>query len=209
MTHINYFDMGLCYDAAEMHLFVEHVVPQFKNVTYSVYGFEADPDSANVIKDRYKNNPNVHIENIAISNSKGNVKLYKSDNGGLGNSIFPSKNNVDPFKFYEVDSNTFSNWLLEKNINLDNCINILKVNIEGAELYLWEDFKQNNLRNKFHILCGTTVHDINKVRELSTKVQYYHELVKELNAELSVFTGNHSQKSVHSMSNLIKNILNP
>ena len=95
MTHINYFDMGLCYDAAEMHLFVEHVVPQFKNVTYSVYGFEADPDSANVIKDRYKNNPNVHIENIAISNSKGNVKLYKSDNGGLGNSIFPSKSRFE------------------------------------------------------------------------------------------------------------------
>jgi hypothetical protein len=62
--------MGLCYDAMEINLFVEHVVPQFKNITYSVYGFEADPDSANVIKDRYKNNPNVHIENIAISNSK-------------------------------------------------------------------------------------------------------------------------------------------
>ena len=201
--------MGLCYDAAEMHLFVEHVVPQFKNVTYSVYGFEADPDSANVIKDRYKNNPNVHIENIAISNSKDKIKLYKSNNGGLGISIFPSKNYVDPFNFYEVDSNTFSNWLLEKNINLDNCLNILKVNIEGAELYLWEDFKQNNLRNKFHILCGTTVHDIIKVGELSTKVQYYHELVKELNAELSIFTGTHTKKSVDSMSNLIKNILNP
>jgi FkbM family methyltransferase len=119
--------MGLCYDATEINLFVEYVVPQFKNITYSVYGFEADPDSANVIKDRYKNNRNVHIENIAISNSKGNIKLYKADNGGLGNSIFSSKNNVDPFKFYEVESNTFSNWLLEKNVNLDNCINILKL----------------------------------------------------------------------------------
>ncbi len=58
-------------------------------------------------------------------------------------------------------------------------------------------------------MCGTTVHDINKVRELSTKVQYYHELVKELNAELSIFTGTHTKKSVDSMSNLIKNILNP
>lgn len=201
--------MGLCYDAAEINLFIDHIVPKFKNITYSVYGFEADPDSAKKVKERYKNNPNVHIENIAISNSKGIVKLYKSDNGGLGNSIFPSKNNVDPFKFYEVESNTFSNWLFEKNINLDKCINILKVNIEGAELYLWEDFKQNNLRNKFHILCGTTVHDINKVRELSSKVQYYHELVKELNAELSVFTGTQSRKSVESLYDLIKNILYP
>jgi FkbM family methyltransferase len=208
MTHINYFDMGLCYDAAEMHLFINHVVPKFTDTTYSVYGFEADPDSYKVVKNRYKNNINVRIENIAISNSKDKVKLYKSDNGGLGNSIFQSKNNVDPFKFYEIESNTFSNWLTENNIELSNCINILKVNIEGAELYLWEDFKQNNLRDKFQILCGTTVHDIIKVKELSTKVSYYHDLVKELNAELSIFTGNHPGKSVESMTKLLKNILN-
>ena len=208
MTHINYFDMGLCYDAAEMHLFINHVVPKLKDITYSAYGFEADPNSYKVVKNRYKDNINVRIENVAISNSKDRVKLYKSDNGGLGNSIFQSKNNVDPFKFYDVESNSFSNWLTENNIELSNCVNILKVNIEGAELYLWEDFKQNNLRDKFQILCGTTVHDINKVKELSNKVSYYYDLVKELNAELSIFTGTHTNESVESMTKLLKNILN-
>lgn len=207
MTHINYFDMGLCYDAKEMELFINQVIPKFSNVTYTVYGFEADPDSCKVVKDRYKNNSNVIINNLAISNSKGFVKLYKSDNGGLGNSIFPSKNNVSPFNYYNVESDTFSNWLIENKIDLKNSINILKVNIEGAELYLWEDFKLNNLRKEFHILCGTTVHDINKVHELQPKVSYYFELVKELNAELSVFTGNHSEKSVNCLINLLKSII--
>lgn len=207
MIHINYFDMGLCYDAKEIELFVNHVVPKFKNITYTVYGFEADPDSYKVIKDRYKDNTNVNINNLAISNSKGNVKLYKSDNGGLGNSIFPSKNNVSPFKYYEVESDTFSNWLIENNVDLKNSVNILKVNIEGAELYLWEDFKLNNLRKDFHILCGTTTHDINKVRELEPKVSYYYELVKELNAELSLFTGTHCKESVDCLTDLLKPIL--
>jgi len=165
--------MGLCYDAKEIELFVNHVVPKFKNITYTVYGFEADPDSYKVIKDRYKDNTNVNINNLAISNSKGNVKLYKSDNGGLGNSIFPSKNNVSPFKYYEVESDTFSNWLIENNVDLKNSVNILKV----------------------------------KVRELEPKVSYYYELVKELNAELSLFTGTHCKKSVDCLTDLLKPIL--
>ena len=66
-------------------------------------------------------------------------------------------------------------------------MNILKVNIEGAELYLWEDLKINNIRNKFQILCGYKDHDIFKVSELKPKYDYYMSLVEELNINLLQF----------------------
>lgn len=188
MKHINYFDLGLWKFPHEIELMLNTVLPQFVN-SYSIYGFEAHPVYAAEIKERYKQNPNIHIFNLAISNKKGTEKLYISEPVDIGSSIFSTKRNVNPNNYHEVESNTFSGWLQENNIVLDGAINILKVNIEGAELYLWEDFKNTGLRDKFQILCGHPAHDILKVEELKDKTDYYFSLLKELDISLLRFCG--------------------
>lgn len=209
MKHINYFDLGLWKKADELNYMVQYVLPQFKNVTYTAYGIEACPEYASLIKQKYIDNKNVIIHNKAISNSVGKTNLFiANNNDGLGNSIFRSKNNVDVNNKVEVSTTTFSEWLIENNIDLTNSINILKVNIEGAELFLWEDFKKNNLRNHFQLLCGHPSHDIYKVSELNDKIDHYKSLLEELNINLMLFCHTDRNGSINNMTSALKNILN-
>ena len=209
MKHINYFDLGLWKKADELNYMVQYVLPQFRNVTYTAYGIEACPEYASLIKQKYIDNKNVIIHNKAISNSVGKTNLFiANNNDGLGNSIFRSKNNVDVNNKVEVSTTTFSEWLIENNIDLTNSINILKVNIEGAELFLWEDFKKNNLRNHFQLLCGHPSHDIYKVSELNDKIDHYKSLLEELNINLMLFCHTDRNGSINNMTSALKNILN-
>lgn len=209
MKHINYFDLGLWKKADELNYMVKYVLPQFKNITYTAYGIEACPEYASLIKQKYIDNKNVIIHNKAISNSVGKTNLFiANSNDGLGNSIFRSKNNVDVNNKVEVSTTTFSEWLIENNIDLNNSINILKVNIEGAELFLWEDFKKNNLRGHFQLLCGHPSHDIYKVSELNDKIDYYKSLLEELNINLMLFCHTDQNTSINNMTSALENILN-
>jgi FkbM family methyltransferase len=206
--HINYFDLGLWKTSDEIDIMVEKVFPKFQNITYSVYGIEAYKPYCDDLEKKYINNKNVKIYNLAINDCKKDVFLYMADNAGLGNSIFESKNNVKRNDKHCVAGNTFSNWLIENNINLEKSINILKLNIEGAELFFWEDIKKSNLKDKFNIFCGHPDHDITKVGELKDKINYYHELLKELKIEIKFLCRTDHNLSETTMTNCLTEILN-
>ena len=111
------------------------------------------------------------------------------------------------FNWSKRDANCickFSTFLNQNKIVLSDSINILKVNIEGAELYLWEDFKENNLRNNFQILCGHKDHDIIKVSELEKNREEYFKLLKELDINLMHFC--HYDDHNSSVKNMIKKL---
>jgi hypothetical protein len=145
------------------------------------------------------------IENIDLLNFNDfslNLNLTKLKNKQLINSSFNFS-----IHFYDLTENG-SNWLIENKIDLSNSINILKVNIEGAELFLWEDFKKNNLRDSFHILCGHPSHDIYKVSELCNQIDYYNSLLVELNINLMHFCHYPSgQLSIDNMTTVLTNFL--
>lgn len=210
-NHINYFDLGLGPEPSELNFMVNIILPNYKNITYKAYGIEAHPKYVETAKSIFSNNENVSIHNLAISDKEGVEKLYLDANthdGGLGNSIFQTKNTVSKNKYYDVKSDTFSSFLIKNNINLENSLNILKVNIEGAELYLWEDFKKNNLRPKFQILCGYKSHDVYKVSELKDKYEYYNLLINELNVELIHFCHYGGiDRAVNSMKSELKKFI--
>lgn len=208
-NHINYFDLGLWKDAAEIEIMVEDIFPKFENITYNIYGIEANPNFCESIRKKFANYKNIKIFNLAINNQKNDiVKLYKANNQELGNSIFKTKNNVSENDFYIVPSNTFSNWLCENNIELENSINILKVNIEGSELFLWQDFKDNNLVSKFNILCGYPLdHDIKKVSELKSEINRYFELLNQLNINMEFFCHVDKNLSIKTMEKLLNKYL--
>lgn len=211
MKNINYFDLGLGPHPHELQYMINDVLKNFSDISYKAYGIDAHPDYVKTANNIFNNNNNVEIYNLAISNKKGTEKLYlesNTKNGGLGNSIFKTKNNVDINSYIEIETTTFSNWLIENKIDLSNSINILKVNIEGAELFLWEDFKKNNLRDSFHILCGHPSHDIYKVSELCNQIDYYNSLLVELNINLMHFCHYPSgQLSIDNMTTVLTNFL--
>jgi len=201
MTHINYFDLGTCLDAIEIELMLNEILPKLKDVTYTIYGVEAHPAYACMVKDKYLANHNIKIFNFAVSNKEGTEKLYIA-NTPIGNSIFANKSNVDRHNSIEIPSKTFSGWLKEEKIQLENAINILKLNIEGAELYVYEDLQRDNLRKYFHVICGHVSHDIQKVGELSEKVDYYFNLMKELNINLIRWCGEHPERNIDMVAEI-------
>lgn len=81
----------------------------------------------------------------------------------------------------------FSEWLKNNVPDFKECFNILKINIEGAEYVFFKDIIENNLLEHFDVLCGTG-HDIEKVPELSNKVEEYKRMLDENGVKIYRFT---------------------
>jgi len=181
---VNYFDLGL-YHGTELKWMVENVLPSLNVDNYMVYGFEACKNYADRLENLYCKNEKVQIINKAISNKNEPTRLYYAANG-VGHSIFSTKNNVS--KDYEnIEGVVFSEWLKSNVADYDKSINILKVNIEGAEWHLFKDLVETGLHKHIDIFCGQG-HDVQKVGELKEKIGEYHSLLEENNIHLYRFT---------------------
>lgn len=198
MVKLNYFDLGLYKDAAEVDMFIS--ICKKNGFKYNVYGFEAHPNYCVDLINKYIDNNNVKIFNKAISNINGRIKLYISkSNDGEGNSIFKTKNNVCINDFIEVDTIKFSDWI-EKNVkNFKYCNNILRFNIEGAEWYLINDLNDNDLLKYFKVILGSKP-DMIKVRELSGNIKKYESILKKNNIVVRRFTKVNPQYNCNLLS---------
>jgi len=164
---INHFDFGLangqeikfCYD-----------IYKKLNIPFNIYGFDAEKNSIKYCNKIYNKFDNIQIIHAAISNQNTEfIKLYLQNDGGKksvkqGNSIYSTKDNVGE-KFQLVKNIKFSKWIKENNINLNNAINIVRINIEGAEWDFFTDIEETGIINKIKIFMGTGT-DIDKVKEL-------------------------------------------
>ena len=131
--------------------------------------------------DRYRNYQNVQIFDYAISNNNGYAKLYIAEGNKLeGNSIFKSKNNVDPSKYIEVKSIKFSDWIRKNIPNYTKEINVIRFNIEGAEIHLLEDIIEKELNKHIYLYLGASGgEDILKCKEISHLHSSYESRLKE------------------------------
>ena len=87
-----------------------------------------------------------------------------------------------------------------------NSINIVKINIEGAEWLFFNDLIDNNLNQHIDIYCGQG-HDVEKVEELKDKVDEYYNLLEKNNIHLYRFTEWKPWKN-DDMKNLVKQCVN-
>lgn len=176
MKKINYFDLGM-FDGKEIDMFITEVSSDYD---YNVYGFEAHPKYHQKIKDRFKDNGRIQCFNYAITdkaNSNQKLKLYMEPTGH-GNSIFSTKNNIDINNCVEVNSISFVNWVKENIPDYKNCYNILRFNIEGAELFLINDIIENDFNKHINLYLGSVPgEDILKVSELQP---YYNDYIQTL-----------------------------
>ncbi len=172
---INYIDLGV-HRGGEIDLFIG-AVSQL-GFDYRVYGVEANPYLFELVSGKYADNPRVKVFNIAISEKNAPVELY-IEKTLIGSSIFPTKNNVDRNKHVTVPGVDFFDWFSSEIPNYNRDINILKFNIEGAELYLMKSIVNNGISERFSIYLGNGEPgwDIKKCAEIADE---YHGHVKLL-----------------------------
>lgn len=198
---INYFDLGLHKDAAEIDMFIN--ICKKNQLEYNIYGFEAHPEYCLDLVKKYSENKKINIINKAISNTNGFTDLYISEgNKGEGNSIFKTKRNVNPNNFVKVETILFSDWLNKNVPNFEKENNILRFNIEGAEWYLINDLNNTGLLKNFKIILGSNS-DLFKVNELKNNIKAYEAILKNNNITIKKFTKLH-QKTNCKLGSLIK-----
>lgn len=183
---INYIDLGV-HLGDEIDLLLTQYQSFASEYELKIFGIEANIELFNTLIQKYNNHNSVQIFNYAVSDKDDEVvKLYLSKSHDLGSSIYPSKINVGS-RFSEVQSIKLSTFI-QKNIpDFNNSINVLKLNIEGAEVEVYKDLIEHSLTSKFKLYCGHTVHDIEKVPELNSIKDEYYSMIESYNLQLEYF----------------------
>jgi FkbM family methyltransferase len=182
---VNYFDLGI-YHGEEIEMFLDAIEPL--NIEYSVYGFEAHPKYVEIASNTFKDNANVHLYNNIVSDTNGSAKLYLENGGtGHGNSMYPTKYNVGQ-SYIDVESISLVDWIIQHVPSYSTSYNIIRFNIEGAELPLIHDIVNKNFVNVFNLYLGADVgKDIQKVSEIRHEYDNYIKLLQQHNITILPF----------------------
>lgn len=184
MGKINFIDLGT-HKGEEIEMFLNEV--KDKKSDFEIYSFEAMPSTFKKVNSKFMNNGKVRIYNYAISNKKGKTKIYQASSSN-GNSIFKTKNNVNPSKFYEVDSISIVDWIKDNIPSYKEDTNILRFNIEGAELLLMRDIVKKDFTQHIDLFLGAKVGaDILKCSEISHEYDSYVKLLEENNITIHFY----------------------
>tara|TARA_B100000427_G_C15348271_1_gene524251 strand:- start:239 stop:844 length:606 start_codon:yes stop_codon:yes gene_type:complete len=186
MIRVNYIDLGV-HEGEEIDLVLEHYFDYQDKYELRVYGVEANPSLCEYLEQKYEYFDEVKIFNNAISNTSDYIDLYLGE-GTLASSIFATKNNVTD-KTVRVLSHKFSDFVNDNVEEFNTSVNVLKLNIEGAELDVYEDLIETDLFKDIDLFCGHPSHDIEKVAELEPKRERYYSLLEEYDIKLSYLCG--------------------
>jgi FkbM family methyltransferase len=172
---IRYFEIGVM-DGTVTKVMLKSIFSEL-NQRFDIYCFEACKKN---YKELHNSLPeNFHrVYNLAVSDKTGLAKLYHSPNKN-GHSLCKTKRNVCEDNFEMVNSIRLSDFLMFLNssevVILSKSLNILRYNIEGAELNLFRDLDDNNMFQYFDIVSGNFGSDILKCRESKGR---YEEFMK-------------------------------
>jgi FkbM family methyltransferase len=197
---VNYFDLGLHKNGWELGQIQDVIFPSLKINNYKIFGFEAHPIFYKNCKKIYTDD-RVKLYNRAISNSEDEIKLFLARNT-VGHSIFSTKVNVNKGRFIKVKGIVFSKFLEEEVSNFRDEVNILKINIEGAEWHFFNDIISKGYHEYF-LFCGQG-HDVDKVEELNSDT--YWKLIEDYGIKLHRFSDFKKNKNA-DMKKLIEEVI--
>jgi len=199
MQQVNYIDLG-AHEGQEIQVVLKDYESVQDDIKLNVYGVEANPNLYRKLT-KLEECDNVKIYNYAISDTNDDVKLYISKGANkYGSSIYKTKRNVDANNYSLVQGMKMTDFIKTNVANYKESINVLKLNIEGAELLVYEDLIKNDMMRYIHMFCGHPRHDIEKVKELSNKVDHYYNIIKNNNIELRYLcadTGRNRKQSIN------------
>lgn len=104
-----------------------------------VFAFEPEPKNFEILKKNIEinNYDNVIVEQKIVSEKCGKMKLYVSNSDIVGHRI-QQMGNLE--NFVEVESVTLDDYM--KKLNLDEKVNFIKIDVEGAEPNVLEGSKE-------------------------------------------------------------------
>lgn len=143
---------------------------------YEAIGFEAFPDYASRLSEKYRSNPKVIILNLMISDRKGPQPLFIST-AEEGHSKYAGKKNCTK-KSVMVAGTKFSEFVDHEKFMSQ--FNIIRFNIEGAEWDFINDMIDSGLYQHVKIWLGANPgEDILKCNEIKHLYPAYINMLRE------------------------------
>ncbi|MCX6823035.1 MAG: FkbM family methyltransferase [candidate division SR1 bacterium] len=129
----------------------------FKNIFREshIYAFEPDMKAFHILEKniKYRNLKDISIFNVAVTDKKGEIDFFTNETVGLQMSINEKRSNV---KKTTVNTISLSEFIKNNNLHID----ILKIDIEGAETIVFRDLYKNNCLNKINEILIEYHHNI-------------------------------------------------
>jgi len=197
---VNYFDLGLHRDGWELGQMHNKILPDLKINDYRIFGFEAHPGYCDLANKKHVDD-RINIYNRAIADEEKDFYLYLARNS-VGHSLFASKNNVSKKKKVKVKGIVFTEFLEAECPSFKDEINILKINIEGAEWYFFNDMISKGYHKHF-TFCGSG-HDVDKVAELDS--EKYWDMINDNEIKLHRFSDYKPERNA-DMASLIRDLM--
>ncbi len=122
---------------------------KYKFPDAKVLCFEPDKETFQLLKKNIEDNQlkDIELHNVALSDKKEQLKFFSFNDfkGGPGNTIDPQFVNFNNVKEYIIPAEPLSSFKLDK-------IDILKIDVEGAERRIIQDLSKNNMLDKVDII---------------------------------------------------------
>jgi FkbM family methyltransferase len=145
----------------------------------TVYAFEPNPFAFQKLMEKVGKLSNVTCINKGVWDRNTTTKLFFHKEAAtneafwsFASSIFQSKGNVDPDHFVEIELVDLSEFIE----NLSRPVDLLKIDIEGAECEVLEKFLDKNLQNIVKLTLVET-HD-SKIKGLKEKTDHIRARIK-------------------------------
>jgi FkbM family methyltransferase len=159
---------------------VGNIAVKLAKTGIKVYAFEPNPFAFKKLHSRINGFQNLTCINKGVWDRNTTTRLFFHQDAGsngefwsFASSIFSAKNNVNPDHSVEVELIDLTEFI-EK---LDQNIDFLKIDIEGAECEVLEKFLQKDLQNKVKLTVVET-HD-SKIPGLKEKTDRIRQTIKE------------------------------
>lgn len=144
-----------------------------------VIAFEPDPIAFNRLQKNTAPYPNIEIHQKAVGTINGVLKLYKHQNQTnhpaftVSSSLIAEKVNIDTKNYHEVEVIDFLAFINQ----LQGEIDLVKMDIEGAEVEILENILKNNGHQKIKYMLIET-HE-NKIPSQKERINHIKEKIKE------------------------------
>ena len=124
-----------------------------------VYAFEPDPWAFQQLKNNISRYKNAHPIQAAAGTTDELITMYRKTNyennpavASQATSIYKNKSNVDPHNKIEVQQIDVIRFMLD----LDRDIDIIKMDIEGAEVPILESLLNSSIAERIHYIFVET-----------------------------------------------------
>lgn len=126
----------------------------------SVIAFEPDPLAFKMIQKRFLGNKNIECVNKAVHDKAGKFQLYfhtdrmEKDDAAftVSSSLMPNKNNIDTNHSVEIETIDLDHFIS----NLGKAVDILKLDVEGAEVDILKKIIKNETYKMIKLILVET-----------------------------------------------------